>query len=121
MYNWNALNADSLGSNILARFYNTDGTQETSIGSSFDKILALYGQSIIDKNNKKFLVQGSVTAGSDNLLITETTDGVQITCNAPTNAQIEALQRLINDLSTKIDNLTNRVVALETQIDGGIA
>ena len=70
---------------------------------------------------KKFLVQGSITAGSDNLLITETTDGVQITCNAPTNAQIEALQRLINDLSTKIDNLTNRVVALETQIDGGIA
>ena len=70
---------------------------------------------------KKFLAQGSITAGSDNLLITETTDGVQITCNAPTNAQIEALQRLINDLSTKIDNLTNRVVALETQIDGGIA
>ena len=70
---------------------------------------------------KKFLVQGSITAGSDNLLITETTDGVQITCNAPTNAQIEALQRLINDLSTKIDNLTNRVVALETQIDGGVA
>ena len=70
---------------------------------------------------KKFLVQGSITAGSDNLLITETTDGVQIICNAPTNAQIEALQRLINDLSTKIDNLTNRVVALETQIDGGIA
>lgn len=67
------------------------------------------------------LDQNSVTAGSDNLLITKTDTGIQITCNAPTSAQIEALQRLINDLSTKIDNLTNRVVALETQIDGGIA
>ena len=70
---------------------------------------------------KKFLVQGSVTAGSDNLLITETTDGVQIICNAPTNAQIEALQRLINDLSTKIDNLTTRLNNLEEVIDGGVA
>ena len=112
---------DSLASNILARFYNTDGTRETFIGNSSDKTLALCGQSIIDKNSKKFLAQGSITAGSDNLLITDTTDGVQIICNAPTNAQIEALQRLINDLSTKIDNLTNRVRDLEMQIDGGIA
>ena len=70
---------------------------------------------------KKFLVQGSITAGSDNLLITDTTDGVQITCNAPTNAQIEVLQRLINDLSTKIDNLTTRLNNLEEVIDGGVA
>ena len=70
---------------------------------------------------KKFLAQGSVTAGSDNLLITETTDGVQIICNAPTNAQIEVLQRLINDLSTKIDNLTTRLNNLEEVIDGGVA
>ena len=70
---------------------------------------------------KKFLAQGSITAGSDNLLITDTTDGVQITCNAPTNAQIEALQRLINDLSTKIDNLTTRLNNLEEVIDGGVA
>lgn len=263
-------NIDSLPSNILARFYDPDGTKSTCIGASSDNILALYGQSIVDKNNKKFLVQGSitagdnvtieettdgvkisstgggsseppanmvttdtnqnitgfkafngfsntglfnvrdtsdpsqrfttnflndgvelaivnknneelafgvnttnawfkpfykcsnfyinnyadnsaengiaanivlsgviknkvnnvtsnvltqknVTAGSDNLAITDTEDGVQITCYAPTNAQIEALQRLINDLSTKIDNLTNRVRDLETQIDGGIA
>lgn len=73
------------------------------------------------QNNKYYLNQASITAGSDNLAITETTDGVQITCYAPTNEQIEALQRLINDLSTKIDNLTNRVRDLETQIDGGIA
>lgn len=79
------------------------------------------GTSLTNQQDKKFLAQGSVTAGSDNLLITETTDGVQIICNAPTNAQIEALQRLINDLSTKIDNLTTRLNNLEEVIDGGIA
>ena len=79
------------------------------------------GTSLTNQQDKKFLVQGSVTAGSDNLLITETTDGVQIICNAPTNAQIEALQRLINDLSTKIDNLTTRLNNLEEVIDGGVA
>ena len=68
--------------------------------------LRLEGTPVVDRYNKKFLTQGSITAGSDNLAITETTDGVQITCDAPTNAQIENLQRLINDLSTKIDNLT---------------
>ena len=38
-----------------------------------------------------------------------------------TGAQLEALQRLINDLSTKIDNLTTRLNNLEEVIDGGIA
>lgn len=79
------------------------------------------GTSLKNQQNKIFLAQGSITAGSDNLLITDTTDGVQITCNAPTNAQIEALQRLINDLSTKVDNLTTRLNNLEEVIDGGIA
>ena len=79
------------------------------------------GTSLKNQQDKKFLAQGSITAGSDNLLITETTDGVQIICNAPTNAQIEALQRLINDLSTKIDNLTTRLNNLEEVIDGGVA
>lgn len=74
-----------------------------------------------NQNNKYYLTQASVTAGSDNLVITDTTDGVQITCNAPTNAQIEALQRLMNDLSTKVDNLTTRLNNLEEVIDGGIA
>ena len=88
---------------------------------SIDNKLKIRGSQVVDKNNKKFLVQGSVTAGSDNLSITNTMDGVEIICDAPTNAQIDALQRLINDLSTKIRNLTNRVRDLETQIDGGIA
>ena len=79
------------------------------------------GTSLTNQQDKKFLAQGSITAGSDNLLITETTDGVQIICNAPTNAQIEVLQRLINDLSTKIDNLTTRLNNLEEVIDGGVA
>lgn len=79
------------------------------------------GTSLTNQQDKKFLAQGSITAASDNLVITDTTDGVQITCNAPTNAQIEALQRLINDLSTKVDSLTTRLNNLEEVIDGGIA
>lgn len=79
------------------------------------------GTTLTNQQDKKFLAQGSITAASDNLVITDTTDGVQIICNAPTNAQIEALQRLINDLSTKVDNLTTRLNNLEEVIDGGIA
>lgn len=79
------------------------------------------GTSLTNQQDKKFLAQGSITAGSDNLVISDTTDGIQITCNAPTNAQIEALQRLINDLSTKIDNLTTRLDTLQEVIDGGVA
>ena len=78
-----------------------------------DRTTKILGSQVVDGSNKKFLVQGSITAGSDNLIIADTTDGVQITCNAPTNAQIEALQRLINDLSTKVDNLTTRLNNLE--------
>lgn len=92
-----------------------------TVGDAYNYKLFLKGTSVVNKYDKKFLVQGSITAGSDNLIISDTTDGVQITCNAPTNAQIEALQRLINDLSTKIDNLTTRLNNLEEVIDGGIA
>lgn len=67
------------------------------------------------------LGQNNVTAGSDNLVITKTNDGIKLVVNAPTNAQIEVLQRLINDLSTKVDNLTTRLNTLEEQIDGGRA
>ena len=107
---------NGMGHTILTRYSNN----LIILGDSgYD--LSIRGENVTNLAGKKYLVQGSITAGSDNLLITETTDGVQITCNAPTNAQIEVLQRLINDLSTKIDNLTNRVVALEEQIDGGVA
>lgn len=74
-----------------------------------------------NQNNKYYLTQASITAGSDNLVIAETETGIKLVCNAPTNAQLAQLQELITDLSTKIDNLTNRVRDLEQQIDGGVA
>ena len=107
---------DRIGQTILTRYSNN----LIILGDSgYD--LSIRGESVTNLAGKKYLVQGNITAGSDNLLITDTTDGVQITCNAPTNAQIEALQRLINDLSTKIDNLTTRLNNLEEVIDGGVA
>ena len=107
---------DNLGVPIFSRY----GSESIIVGySTYD--LSLRGKTIKNFAGKNFLAQGSITAGSDNLLITDTTDGVQIICNAPTNAQIEVLQRLINDLSTKIDNLTNRLDNLEEVIDGGVA
>ena len=74
-----------------------------------------------NQNNKYYLNQASITAGSDNLVISETDTGIKLVVNAPTNEQIGQILKSIADLSTKIDNLTNRVVALEEQIDGGVA
>lgn len=74
-----------------------------------------------NQNNKYYLNQASITAGSDNLVIAETETGVQLTVNAPTNAQIGQILESIADLNTKINNLTDRVRALEETIDGGIA
>ena len=99
---------------------NTFGGISTFNGDTWVDSLKV-GTSLKNQQDKIFLAQGSVTAGSDNLVIADTTDGIKIICNAPTNTQIEALQTLINDLSTKIDNLTNRVNSLEETIDGGIA
>lgn len=75
----------------------------------------------LDSDKPYYLNQNSVTAGSDNLLISKTETGVQLTVNAPTNAQIGQILESIADLSTKINNLTDRVRALEETIDGGIA
>lgn len=107
---------DRIGQTILNRY-----SDNLIILGDFGYELSIRSESVTDIAGKKYLAQGNITAGSDNLLITETTDGVQITCNAPTNAQIEVLQRLINDLSTKIDNLTTRLNNLEEVIDGGVA
>ena len=74
-----------------------------------------------NQNNKYYLNQASITAGSDNLVIAETETGIQLTVNAPTNTQIGQILESIADLSTKINNLTDRVTALEETIDGGIA
>lgn len=90
------------------------------IGSTYNKTI-IRGTSIQNLGGKKFLVQGSITAGSDNLVIAETDDGIKLVVNAPTDAQLAQLQEFIVDLSTKINNLTDRVTALEQQIDGGVA
>ena len=74
-----------------------------------------------NQNNKYYLNQASITAGSDNLVITETETGIKLVVNAPTDAQFGQLQESIADLSTKINKLTDRVIALEEQIDGGVA
>ncbi len=74
-----------------------------------------------NQNNKYYLNQASITAGSDNLVIAETDEGIKLVVNAPTDAQFGQLQESIADLSTKINNLTDRIRALEEQIDGGIA
>lgn len=96
-----------------------DGTS-TFNGDTWVDFLKV-GTSLKNQQDKIFLAQGSVTAGSDNLVIADTTDGIKITCNAPTNEQIGQILESIADLSTKIDNLTNRVRTLEDTIDGGIA
>lgn len=52
----------------------------------------------------------------------KTVNGVtSINSTGPTNEQIGQILESIADLSTKIDNLTDRVRALEETIDGGIA
>lgn len=92
--------------------------------SSVGEISAVFIQTAGIKNNqnqKYYLDQASITAGSDNLVIAETDNGIKLVVNAPTNAQLAQLQELIADLSTKIDNLTDRVRSLEQRIDGGIA
>lgn len=90
------------------------------LGSTYNKTV-IRGKSVVNLRDEKFLVQGSVTAGSDNVVIAKTTDGIKLVVNAPTDAQFAQLQELIADLSTKINNLTDRVRALEEQIDGGVA
>ncbi len=97
------------------------GARRIFVGEPSNYQLVLRGTSIVNNLDKKFLVQGSVTAGSDNLVIAETDDGIKLVVNAPTDAQFGQLQESIADLSTKINNLTDRVRALEEQIDGGVA
>lgn len=74
-----------------------------------------------NQNDKYYLNQASITAGSDNLVIAETETGIKLVVNAPTDAQFGQLQKSIADLSTKINGLTDRVKALEERIDGGVA
>ena len=62
--------------------------------------------------------KGNLVAGTN--VEFNTVNGVtSINSTGPTNEQIGQILESLADLSTKIDNLTNRVVALEEQIDGG--
>ena len=74
-----------------------------------------------NQNNKYYLNQASIIAGSDNLVIAEKDEGIKLVVNAPTDAQFGQLQESIADLNTRINNLTDRVRTLEEQIDGGVA
>ena len=79
------------GSSAPENMVTTDTAQTITGSKTFAKISAFEA---VDKNNKKFLTQSNIT-GTDNITVTETTDGVQITCNAPTNEQFTTLQRIV--------------------------
>lgn len=90
------------------------------IGNQNSRTIKLNSDYITDYNGNNLLSSANVEAGN-NVTIEKTNTGIKLVVNAPTNAQFAQLQELIADLSTKIDNLTNRVRALEEQIDGGVA
>lgn len=73
------------------------------VGDLYNYTLVLKGKYVVDAYDKKFITQSSVTAGSDNLAISETTDGIQITCDSPTNTQFTTLQ----DTVTAKANMTD--------------
>ena len=117
---WKDLNTFTYADIIRSRTDIDSGLTTIMVGADGIPIEFPSSAKLSKGTHNLILDQNSVTAG-DNISITKTDTGVQITCNAPTNAQIEALQRLINDLSTKIDNLTTRLNNLEEVIDGGVA
>ena len=64
--------------------------------------------------------KGNLVAGTN--VEFNTVNGVtSINSTGPTNEQIGQILESLADLSTKINNLTDRVRDLETQIDGGVA
>ena len=117
---WKDLNTSTYADIIRSRTDIDSGLTTIIVGADGIPIEFPSSAKLSKGMHNLILDQNSVTAG-DNISITKTTNGIQITCNAPTNAQIEVLQRLINDLSTKIDNLTTRLNNLEEVVDGGIA
>ena len=97
----------------------------TSPSSSFQSMATITPDSatfngFLYIGGKKCYHAGNLVAGTN--VEFNTVNGVtSINSTGPTNEQIGQILESLADLSTKIDNLTNRVVALETQIDGGIA
>lgn len=113
--------AEILTVNSSATFKNMYVTGTLSSVGEISAVLISTAGIKNNNNNKYYLDQASITAGSDNLIIAETDNGIKLVVNAPTNAQLAQLQELIADLSTKIDRLTDRVKDLEQRIDGGVA
>ena len=123
----------------LAQFLGT-GVLSVATGVSIDGNIAYHKGNLIAGDGIELTTFNGITkiaftgGGPTTLPIATTTtlggviigDGLNVSENGTlsaqvTNTQYGQLLESIADLSTKIDNLTNRVVALETQIDGGIA
>ena len=110
-YDGSAGHYDILDSSHLGEY--VDGT---TITYTNNKLTAVGGGGSYTLPPATATTLGGVIIGDGLTVLENGTLSAQVT-----GAQLEALQRLVNDLSTKIDNLTNRVRDLETQIDGGIA
>lgn len=93
-----------------------DYVDGTTITYTNNKLTAVGGGGSYTLPPATITTLGGVIIGDGLTVLENGTLSAQVT-----GAQLEAVQRLVNDLSTKIDNLTNRVRDLETQIDGGIA
>ena len=124
---------------LLAQF-SSSGVLSVAKGVSIDGHIAYHRGNLIAGDGIKLTTVNGITeiaftgGGPITLPIATTTtlggviigDGLNVSENGTlsaqvTNTQYGQLLESIADLSTKIDNLTNRVVALEEQIDGGVA
>ena len=111
MYDGSAGVYDILDSSHLGEY--VDGT---TITYTNNKLTAVGGGGSYTLPPATTTTLGGVIIGDGLTVLENGTLSAQVT-----GAQLEALQRLINDLSTKVDNLTTRLNNLEEVIDGGIA
>lgn len=84
--------------NIISRESISNGI----VFGNTEQTIRISGLSVLDKNNRKFLTQSTVTAGSNNLTISETLHGIQVTCDSPTNAQFATLQDTVATKTTMV-------------------
>ena len=113
LFNYNGSSGyyDILDSSHLGEY--VDGT---TITYTNNKLTAVGGGGSYTLPPATTTTLGGVIIGDGLTVLENGTLSAQVT-----GSQLEALQRLINDLSTKIDNLTTRLNNLEEVIDGGIA
>lgn len=86
------------------------------------RVATFYGNVYVDNGISSGIVyhKNNLEAGTG-IEFKKVNNVTSINSTGPTNAQFGQLLESIADLSTKINNLTDRVRALEEQIDGGIA